>query len=79
MNRALWAIEKLQETFLCEREEGTIKFLRKEETKIVLEKESCTLTGIDLEYNLDSHSTKCRVIHHFTGMVHRDFLRRGWL
>ena len=38
-------------------------------TEIVLEKESCTLTGIDLEYNFHSHLTKGRVIHDFTGMV----------
>ena len=69
MNKAPWAIEKLQETFLCEREEGKIKFLRKEETKRVLERKSCTLSRIDLVYNFDSHSTKCRVIHDFIGMV----------
>ena len=68
MNRAPWAIEKLQET-LCEKEEGKIKFMRKEETKKVFKKKSCTLSSIDLVYNLDSHSTKCRVIHDFTWMV----------
>ena len=35
----------------------------------MLEKESCILSRIGLVYNLDSHSTKCRVIHDFTGMV----------
>ena len=38
-------------------------------TKIVLEKESCTLTRINLEHNLHSHLTKGRVIHDFTGIV----------
>ena len=69
LNRAPWAIEKLQETLLWEREEEQIKFLRKEETDRVFEEESCTFSRIDLLYNLDSHSTKCRVIHDFTGMV----------
>ena len=46
MDRAPWAIETLQETFFCEREEGKIKFLIKEATKRVLEKVSCTLRMI---------------------------------
>ena len=39
MNKAPWVIEKLQETFLCKRKEGKIMFLRKKETRRVLEEE----------------------------------------
>ena len=33
MNRTSLAVEKVQETFLCEKGEGKIKVLSKEETK----------------------------------------------
>ena len=59
MNRAPWAIEKVQETVLCERGQRKIKVLSEEETKKVLEEESCNFNKIDLVYNLVSPSTKC--------------------
>ena len=40
MDRAPWAIEKVQKTFLCEREEEKIKVLKKYEHKTVLREES---------------------------------------
>ena len=66
INRAPWAIEKVQETVLCERRERKIKVLKKEQTEIVLEEDSCK---IDLVYNLDSSLTKCRVIYDLTRMI----------
>ena len=70
---ASWAIEKVQETFLFKRGEGKINVLSKEETKRVLEEESCNFNRINLVHNLDICSTKYEVIHDVTGMSRAPF------
>ena len=60
-NKAPWAIDSVQETFLREKGEGKIKVLTPEETKEILETKSCNFPRIDIVYNLDSPSTRCKI------------------
>ena len=69
MNITPLAVEKVQETFLCEKIEDEIKILSKEETKRVLERKTCNLDRNDLVQNFDSPPTKCKIINDFTRMV----------
>ena len=68
-NKAPWAIDSVQETFLREKGEGKIKVLSPEETEEILETKSCNFPRIDIVYNLDSPSTRARLIYNFTRMV----------
>ena len=69
MNITPLAVEKVQETFLCEKGEDEIRVLSKEETKRVLERKTCNFDRNDLVQNFDSPSTKCKIINAFTRMV----------
>ena len=53
------------ETYLCDRGEGKIKVLSKEETKRLLKGKRSNFNRIDLQYNLNALSNKCRVIYNY--------------
>ena len=67
--KAPWAVKKGREKFLEELEEGKIRIVSKDELDEAMEKENVNFSNNNLVFNMDSSSTKVRLIHDYTEEV----------
>ena len=65
----LWAIEEVNETLKKELNEGKVEIMSLQEFKKRAEKEATAFTRLNIAYNLESLSTRVRLIHNFTTAV----------
>ena len=72
--KAPWAVRKAEETFLEELEEGKIRVVPEKEFLKAMETEHVNFSANNLVFNMDSSSTKVRLIHEYTEEVRKTTL-----
>ena len=68
--KATWAVQEADETFSTELRTGKVQILNEAEIEEAILTKNMAFNRTDLVFNLDSPSTKVRLIHDFTREVH---------